>query len=61
MVCSGSHSVSPVITSFKPDGRGDVAGADFFDLAALVGVHLEQAADALFLALAGIGDRVAGS
>ena len=28
-------------------GRGDVAGADFLDLLALVGVHLQQAADAL--------------
>ena len=31
----------------EADGRGDVAGADFLDLVALVGVHLQQAADAL--------------
>ena len=34
----------------QADGRGDVAGADFLDLLALVGVHLQQAADALLLA-----------
>ena len=28
-------------------GRGDVAGAHFLDLLALVGVHLQDAADAL--------------
>ena len=33
-------------------GRGDVAGAHFLDLAALVGVHLQQAPDALLLRLA---------
>ena len=32
-------------------GRGDVAGADFFDLGAIARVHLQQAADALLLAL----------
>ncbi len=49
---SSSQSVSPVVVSRKPDGRGDVAGVDFLDLLALVGVHLQQAADALFLPLA---------
>ncbi len=32
---------------FQAHGRGDVAGADFLDLVAVVGVHLQQAADAL--------------
>ena len=33
----------------EADGRGDVAGADFLDLLALVRVHLQQPADALVL------------
>ena len=36
----------------QADRRGDVAGVDLLDLLALVGVHLEEAADALALALA---------
>ncbi len=32
---------------FEADRRGDVAGVDLLDLLALVGVHLQQAADAL--------------
>ena len=35
----------------QPDGCGDVAGVDLVDLLAVVGVHLEDAADALLLAL----------
>src|SRR5205814_2912955 len=34
----------------EPDYGGNVAGAHFLDLLALVGVHLQQATDALFLA-----------
>ena len=34
----------------QADRGGDVAGAHFLDLLALVGVHLQQAADALLLA-----------
>ena len=41
-------------------GRGDVAGAHFLDLAALVGVHLQQTPDALFLGLGRHEHRVAG-
>ena len=41
-------------------GRGDVAGADFLDLVALVGVHLQDAADALLLRLDRVVDLVAG-
>jgi hypothetical protein len=39
---------------------GDVAGADFLDVGALAGMHLQQAADALALALGGQVDLVAG-
>ena len=35
----------------EADGRGDVARVDLVDLLAVVGVHLEDAADALLLAL----------
>ena len=31
----------------QPDGRGDVAGVDLVDVLAVVGVHLEDAPDAL--------------
>ena len=31
----------------EADGRGDVAGVDLLDLLTLVGVHLQEAADAL--------------
>ena len=41
----------------EADGRGDVAGVDFLDFFALVGVHLQQAADALGLALGGVDHR----
>ncbi len=39
---------------------GDVAGAHFLDFRALVGVHLQQAPDAVFLALDRVVDGVAG-
>ena len=38
----------------EPDGRGDVARVDLLDLLAVVGVHPEDAADALLLALGGV-------
>ena len=38
-------------------GRGDVAGAHFLDLLALVGVHLQQPPDALLLVLDRVVDR----
>jgi len=41
-----SHSVSPVAVT-RSGRRGDVAAGDLFDVLALVGVHLQQAADAL--------------
>ena len=53
-----SLSVSPVVTDLEADGGGDVAGVDFLDLLALVGVHLQQAADALGLALGGVETEV---
>ena len=43
----------------QADRGGDVAGAHFLDLLALVGVHLQDAADALLLALDRVVDRVA--
>ena len=36
----------------EADRGGDVAGVDLLDLLAMVGVHLDDAADALLLALA---------
>ena len=43
----------------QADERGDVAGLDFLDLGALVGVHLEHPADALAMALGGVHHHVA--
>jgi hypothetical protein len=40
----------------QADGGGDVAGVDLLDLLALVGVHLEDAGDALLLVLGGVVD-----
>ena len=37
----GSHRVSPV-DFLQTHGGGDVAGANFLDFLALVGVHLHQ-------------------
>ena len=42
-----SQIVSPVPTLLRPTAGGDVAGVDFLDFLTLVGVHLQQAADAL--------------
>ena len=44
----------------EADGGGDVAGVDRVDLFAVVGVHLEDAADPLLLALGGVEDVGAG-
>src|SRR5690606_475987 len=44
----------------QADRGGDVAAQHFLDLVALVGVHLQQAADALLLALDRVVDLVAG-
>ena len=44
----------------EPDRGGDVAGVDLVDLLAVVGVHLEDAPDALLLALGGVEDVRAG-
>ena len=44
----------------EADGRGDVAGVDLVDLLAVVGVHLEDAADPLALALRRVEDVRAG-
>ena len=57
--CLSSQSVSPVFVSFMPMRGDDVAGVDAVDVLARVGVHLEQAAEALFLAGAGVEHLVA--
>src|SRR5262245_49923601 len=44
----------------EPDGRGDVAGRDGLDLFLLVGVHPEEAADALLLVLGRVEDAGPG-
>ena len=44
----------------EADGGGDVAGVDLLDLLAVVGVHLEDAPDALLLALDRVEDVRAG-
>ena len=44
----------------EPDRRGDVARVDLLDLLAVVGVHLEDAADPLALALGRVEDVRAG-
>ncbi len=43
----------------QADEGGDVAGFDLFDLLALVGVHLEHAADALAVGFGGVQHHVA--
>ena len=49
-----SHSVSPVNVSLKPKRRPDIAGADLRDVLATIGIHADQAADALALPLRGV-------
>ena len=44
----------------QADGGDDVAGATLVDVLAVVGVHLQQAADALLVALGGVQDVGAG-
>ena len=48
--------MSPVRVSVIADGRGDVARADRVDVFAVVGVHAQDAADALFLPAARVVD-----
>ncbi|CAB4572904.1 unannotated protein [freshwater metagenome] len=45
---------------FQTDDRVDVTGGHVLDRVLLVGVHLEDLADALFLALGCVGNRSAG-
>ena len=49
-IASGSHSVSPVVTSFRPTQAAMSPASTLLDLLALVGVHLQDPADALLLA-----------
>jgi hypothetical protein len=53
MGCFSSQRVSPVRESRSPLHRGDDAGEDVLDVFALVGVHEQQAADALVLVAGG--------
>jgi hypothetical protein len=46
-----SHRVSPVVDVLQADHGGDVAREHFLDLLAIIGMHLQDAADALLLAL----------
>jgi hypothetical protein len=48
---SSSHSVSPVVVSLRPMAAAMSPARTSSDLLALVGVHLQQAADALALVL----------
>ena len=45
-----------MIGVLEADRGGDVAGVDLLDLLAVIGVHLEDAADALLLALGRVQD-----
>ena len=44
---------------FQPDHCSDIAGANTIDFFALVGVHPDDAADALFFASGGVKDVAA--
>jgi hypothetical protein len=48
--------VSPVVVSLRPIDGVDVAGQRLVDRVLLVGVHLEELADALLLALGRVDD-----
>ena len=54
-----SQSVSPVVTSLKPEAGHDVAGERGVDVLAVVGVHQQQATDALALLLDGVVELLA--
>ena len=43
----GSQMVSPVVTFLRPTAAAMSPGVDLLDLFTLVGVHLQEAADAL--------------
>ena len=57
---SWPHSVSPVLVLLKPDGGRQLAGVDDLAVLAMVGVHLQDAADAFLLALGRVVDVRAG-
>jgi hypothetical protein len=50
----GLTSESPVRVFLKPDAGGDVAGEHGVDVLAVVGVHLQDAADALLVGVGGV-------
>ena len=60
MTFSRSRKRVAGVDVLETHGRGDVAGVHFLDLAALVGMHLQQAPDALFLRPRRHEHRVAG-
>ena len=60
-----SHRVSPVVVFFRPTGGLDIAGEDLLDILPVVGVHLQDPADALLDVLGavqhgGTGGQMAG-
>ena len=55
-----SQIVSPVETVLQTHGGANIAGHDLLNVFALIGVHAQQAADALFAALGHIEHRLAG-
>ena len=50
---AGSQSVSPVLGVLEADAGDDVAGEHGVEVLAVVGVHLEEAADALLVVRCG--------
>ena len=54
--CARSHSVSPVVVCLKPRPGDDVARVRDVDVLALVGVHPQDATDALLAVLRGVVD-----
>jgi hypothetical protein len=57
--CSRSHSVSPVMTSLRPTAAAMSPARTSLISVRVVGVHLQQAADALVLPLVGTSITVA--
>ena len=58
---SGAESVSPVDGLLEADAGDDVARVALLDLLAVVGVHHQQPADALGLAVGGVEHAAAGA
>jgi hypothetical protein len=59
MTFVGSHSVSPVVASLRPTAAAMSPARTSLISSTLVGVHLQDATDALLAALDRVVDRVA--